>query len=123
MYDDCLVEVKCPYSGRNEKILPGKHFRFLDYNEKNEIILKRTSNYYYQVQGQLHICQKKSCYFVVYTFSDLFVEKINYDEEYCTGSLVPKLETFYTKFFRPFIASTLWFVILSDEREKIRLSA
>lgn len=48
LYEDCLVEVKCPFSGRNEKILPGKHFRFLDYNEKNEIILKKTSNYYYR---------------------------------------------------------------------------
>lgn len=118
LFDDCLIEVKRQYAGKN-----GKHFRCLDYNEKNLILLKRTSNYYYQVQGQLHICQNKSCYFVVYTFRDLFVEKINYDEEYWTGSLVPKLETFYTKFFRPFIAFTLWFVILSDERENISLCA
>lgn len=47
LYDDCFVEVKCLYLGRNEKIFFGKYFRFLDYNEKNEIILKRISNYYY----------------------------------------------------------------------------
>ena len=103
---DSLVEVKCPYTGRNEKIFPGKNFKFLTY-ESGNIVLKTNSNYYYQVQGQLYVCQKKFCYFVVYTFCDLFVQKISIDEEYCTGALLPKLELFYKKYLRPFIASTL----------------
>jgi hypothetical protein len=99
-----IVEVKCPYSGRHSMISPGKFFPYLSYNSEHTITLKTTHNYYNQVQGQLLVTKRKFCYFVVYTFSDLFVEKIAIDEDYCQYSLVPKLELFYTKYFRPYLA-------------------
>ncbi|XP_021362744.1 uncharacterized protein LOC110456373 [Mizuhopecten yessoensis] len=102
-----IVEVKCPYNGRNEKIKPGKNFGFLMYNEQGKIVLKNNSNYFYQVQGQLFITKRQFCFFVVYTFCDLFVQKIELEHDYCYNSMIPKLELFYSKYFRPFIASTL----------------
>jgi len=35
------------------------------YNGK--LVLKKTDNYYFQVQGQLNIAEKKYCYFVVWS--------------------------------------------------------
>jgi hypothetical protein len=40
------------------------------------------------------LSERNFCYFDVYTFVDLFVQKIEVDKDYCLGSLVPKLELF-----------------------------
>lgn len=105
--DDCVVEVKCPYTGRNESIVPGDNFSFLQYGKDGNITLRKTSNYYDQIQGQLFLSQREQCYFIVYTFKDLFVENIEINHDYCVGCLLPKLELFYSKHFRPYIASML----------------
>jgi hypothetical protein len=64
------IEVKCPYSGRNENVLPGKQFPFLHRNSHGEVSLKQTSNYYSQIQGQLFIAKRKYCYCIVHTSVD-----------------------------------------------------
>ena len=105
--DSHVVEVKCPYSGRNEMIRPhSKFFPFLECVNGN-VQLKVNSKHYAQVQGQLAITMRQTCYFVVYTFVDLHVEEIQYDAEYWQHSLLPKLSLFYTKHFRPYVASHL----------------
>ncbi|XP_076091240.1 uncharacterized protein LOC143063144 [Mytilus galloprovincialis] len=104
---DSLVEVKCPYSGRNEKILPGSKFKFLMYERDGTMVLRKSSPYYDQIQGQLFLCKRKYCFFVVYTFVDLFVQKIEINHDYCVGCLIPKLQLFYTRHFRPYIATLL----------------
>lgn len=88
--DDSVIEVKCPYTGRHEQITPGKHFSFLEFSADGEIVLKHNSKYYFQIQGQLYISKRKYCYFVVFTFKDLFVQKFELDQQYCEGSLLPK---------------------------------
>ncbi|XP_071150729.1 uncharacterized protein [Mytilus edulis] len=105
--EDGLVEIKCPFNGRNEKIKPGKCFPFLKYDDNGNTVLKQSSNYYVQIQGQLYVSKREYCYFVVYTFCDLFVQKIAIDNAYCESCLIPKLEVFYKKFFRPYIASQM----------------
>ena len=106
--DDAIIEVKCPYAGRNEKICPGKHFPFLKYDmETGNLQLKCTSKYYFQIQGQMYISRRELCYFVVYTFEDLFIQRIKLDKEYCEHSMIPKLEQFYISYFRPYLASLL----------------
>lgn len=66
-----LVEIKCPYSakdlttiheGVNRKII-----KFLMINNDGMLQLKINDNYYYQVQGQLHVANKQNCYFIVWT--------------------------------------------------------
>lgn len=103
-----IVEVKCPFAGRKEKIQPGKHFPFLTVDpESNEIVLKMNSKYYFQVQGQLYISKRELCFFVVFTFKDLFVQKIRIDKAYCENSLLPKLDLFYSCYYKPYLASLL----------------
>jgi len=46
-----VVEIKCPYAGRNDVIEPSKKFPFLSRSDSGDLILKRTHNYYMQVQG------------------------------------------------------------------------
>lgn len=83
--DNEIVEVKCPYSGRDQDIKPGACFKFLKYGDDNKMVLKENHNYYFQIQGQLFISKRKYCHFVVYTFRDLFVKKIEIDKDYCMG--------------------------------------
>jgi hypothetical protein len=56
LVDDSLVEIKCPYKGRNENIKPGPHFDFLQYEVNGNTVLKSSSKYNDQAQGQLCIC-------------------------------------------------------------------
>ncbi|XP_071180991.1 uncharacterized protein [Mytilus edulis] len=102
-----IVEIKCPYNGRNEDFKPGPNFKFLQMDSNGNIVLKESSNYYDQIQGQLFVTKRSLCYFVVYTLCDLFVQKISLNEEYCNNGLVPTLESFYQRVFRPYVASTL----------------
>lgn len=103
--NETLIEVKCPYAGRDKQIIPGKLFPFLCYNKDGSISLKQNSNYYNQIQGQLYIADREKCYFIVYTFKDFFVQTVCIDREYCKHSLVPKLSLFYDKYYKPFLAS------------------
>lgn len=69
---ETLIEVKCPYAGREALIVPGKLFPFLCYDGERNIVLKESCHYYNQIQEQMYISNRTKCYFVVYTFKDLF---------------------------------------------------
>jgi len=76
----------------------------LEIDEKSKdknVQLKRTSNYYYQVQGQLAITEKQFCEFIVYTDADFFVERITFDKDLWDNVMVPKLEWFYMECLLP----------------------
>ncbi|XP_050306062.1 uncharacterized protein LOC126745672 isoform X2 [Anthonomus grandis grandis] len=72
-----LVEVKCPFSITNmtptEAIL-SKKITFATL-ENNHLHLKKNHNYYYQVQGQLAIANKQSCYFIIWSPLGMLVEQ------------------------------------------------
>jgi len=103
---DYIVEIKCPYVARNMEVRPGKFFPFLCLVD-DKICLKPTHNYYYQIQGQLGISQRKYCYLIIYTHIDLFVLTISFNEIFFYEELVPKLKVFYDEIYCPFIASKL----------------
>lgn len=67
--DDSLVEIKCPASAKELSpegaITNGKIKSCLTNN--GQLQLKRNDNYYYQVQGQLHISRRMYCYFCIWT--------------------------------------------------------
>ena len=41
--DNEIVEVKCPFVGRKDQILPGKRFPFIEKDEQGLTVLKKTS--------------------------------------------------------------------------------
>lgn len=72
-----------------------------------ELKLKKTDKYYYQVMGQLKIARKKYCYFVVYTVSDIHIELIQFDQDFFPKEMERKLVQFYENFYVPHVAAEL----------------
>jgi YqaJ-like viral recombinase domain len=56
--------------------------------------LKKDHAYYYQIQGQLAITERKYCIFIAKTNVDLFHERIEFDEKIWNAMLI-KLNRFY----------------------------
>ncbi|KAJ8915596.1 hypothetical protein NQ315_012481, partial [Exocentrus adspersus] len=55
------------------------------------------------VQGQLNICQREKCYFVVYINDEIevYIEEIKRDEYFWRDKMLPKLIKFYTECIAP----------------------
>lgn len=67
--NDSLVEIKCPYEAVNmtpQEAIRGKKIRYCRIIN-GRLHLKRNSNYFYQIQGQMHISSKSYGYFCVWT--------------------------------------------------------
>lgn len=73
--------------------------KFAKINEKGEFVLKKSHNYYYQIQGQLHISNKDNCYFICWTPIDMEVEIIYKDDSFWDNEMSNKLEEFYFNYF------------------------
>ncbi|XP_072751049.1 uncharacterized protein [Anoplolepis gracilipes] len=67
--DDTIVEIKCPYAARH--------------------------TYYFQVQGQLHITQRKYCIFAVWTPFGLKYTFVERDDRFWESKMLPLLKRFY----------------------------
>ena len=95
--EDRIVEVKCPYSARNESVNPDT-VPYLEMRN-DEINLKQTHEYYYQVQGTLFCTGRKVCSFVVWTFKDMLRIDINRDDMSIVDML-KDLTDFFNEHFR-----------------------
>ena len=64
---DCILEIKCPPSIKEYTPEEAVHKKKIKYmiSDGQKITLKKTDNYYYQVQAQLNITERNYCYFVV----------------------------------------------------------
>lgn len=93
--NDGVVEVKCPYNIRHFKIRDVK-LDFLDQNYE----LKKNHNFYFQIQGILEVTNRKWCDFVVYTFKDISIERIERNET-TFASMFPSLRDFYYFYVLP----------------------
>ena len=92
--EDYVLEVKCPFSQREESLEDSvkKNTFFL---EKNGSIysLKRNHIYWHQVQGQMYLTKRNNCYFVVWTKSWSVIVNVEKDPSW-EGNIV-KLRNFY----------------------------
>lgn len=67
--NNSIVEIKCPASIKDftpQEAFENKKLNFMNFID-GELKLKTSHDYYYQIQGQLHITERKYCYFVVWT--------------------------------------------------------
>lgn len=67
--ENSIIEIKCPFSIKDftpQDAHEQKKLKYIDM-QKDELVLKKTHLYYYQVQGQLHITRRQFCYFIVWT--------------------------------------------------------
>lgn len=68
--DDSIVEIKCPVSIKDytpEEAFSNKKLKCMSMVEDGDLKLKPSHDYWYQIQGQLHIAERKYCYFAVWT--------------------------------------------------------
>lgn len=81
-----IIEIKCPFSIRDSTVLEA----LADENKRKKLCvekvgenvgIKETHPYWYQVQGQLLVTGAQFCDFVVYTRQDLFVLRIMPDKK------------------------------------------
>ena len=92
-----LLEIKCPFNGRNSHpdALCCINTSFL-----NSQGLVCTHKYYTQVQGQLLLCEKQFCDFVVWTTKGLILKRVYIDVHF-TEKLSKKLTYFYVEKLLP----------------------
>ena len=104
--DKGVLEIKCPYSIQGNIVYDMSPLQIAQKYPKNfflehidsKLQLKRSSNYYYQVQGEMAVMDIKWCHFVVWTNStsnNLFIEEIEFDHNLWSSIIFPKLQTFY----------------------------
>ena len=104
-----VLEIKCPFSvdkvqvtQRTPADIAKEHKSFfLEYDVGGRLRLKRTSAYYFQVQGEMAIKKCTWAHFVVWTECDVFIEEILFDENQWNTVILPKLQSFYIQVLVP----------------------
>lgn len=97
------IEVKCPFSVRDSTISDAcmKPQFFCTKDEKGIIAVKRSHNYFYQIQGQLAVLKLPWCDFIVWTNIDFHVERVLADTTFWNNKCLPKLNSFYYNVMLP----------------------
>ena len=100
-----LVEYKCPYSAKDTSVEEACNKKdFMAYVKDGQVTLKHTHKYFYQIQGQMAICRRNWCDFVIWTPSSIIIERIVFDKNFWQ-EVLPKLEHFYDVAILPELAS------------------
>ncbi|XP_050547954.1 uncharacterized protein LOC126909811 [Daktulosphaira vitifoliae] len=102
--DDGIVEIKCPVNAQYftpEKAIKDKVIKYLYYNENKELILKRSSVTFYQIQGELHISKRQYCYLIIWTPKGIVYCKILRDDKFWNDNMEQKLIDFYENIMLP----------------------
>lgn len=80
--DTDIIEVKCPFQWRDhtvEEAVQEKSF-YLYLEEGGAYRLKEDHHYWHQVQGQLHLSGKTTCYFTIWTPKQCVIIPISRDD-------------------------------------------
>lgn len=104
--EDGLVEVKCPYTAREKtpmEYLRGCKVKFLvPHTEEDQIVkVNKNHDYYYQIQGQLHIAKRSFCIFAVFSPKGIVIERILKDHQFWETKMEERLKKFYINCLLP----------------------
>jgi len=99
----CLIEIKCPYTGADKTIqeLVDSGYSHIYRNETGPWQLKKTSHYYFQVQGGMAIKNCSMCHFVVWTMRDMVVITVDFDAQFWNNVLLPSLKRYFLNVVKP----------------------
>ena len=105
-----LLESKCPAQVSEVTVdeLCTKKPSFFLQKCDGKYKLKQRHEYYFQIQGQMHITKRKWCDFVVWNpqaTNKLIIDRIHYDPYFWDVSVYPKLKQFYLGSMLPELAS------------------
>lgn len=73
-----------------------------------ELKLKKSSHYYFQIQGQLNVTGASKCYFIIFTKKWMSVEEIDRDSDFWREKMIPQLKKFYEEALLPEIVQPLF---------------
>jgi len=93
-----IVEVKCPYTAKDDYITTDS-VPYLEEDESGIYHLKKTHQYFYQVQGTLLCTNRNWCDFVVWTLKDMKVIHILRDSDFISD-MTNKLSQFFESYFK-----------------------
>lgn len=92
--EDSVLEVKCPYTARNDTIADASKSKTFCLHYVNGVCsLKKDHVYWDQIQGQMFLTKRKLCHFVVWTTKETAILKIARDEMW--KSKLDVMEDFY----------------------------
>lgn len=93
---DLVIEIKCPYSIRNENPTNAPYLEL-----KNSIFsLKRSHSYYAQCQLHMLVTCTDHCDFIIYTNKGIFIESIPKNKTF-QMDMVNKASTYFKQVFAP----------------------
>lgn len=106
--DRVVLEVKCPYTARHMMVTP-KTVPYLT-SENGSLGLRKTHDYYYQVQGQMYCVGEKVqlAHFCVFTFEDFQIIPVSRDEEFI-AVMLEKLQAFHDEFHKMAVLEEFFF--------------
>ena len=96
-----LIEIKCPYKHKESHPHSVVDNKFCLEHVDGLVRLKKTHEYYYQIQGQLAICEMVYCDFVCWTPHGIHIERILPDTLFET--VKPALDTFFVRVLLPLL--------------------
>ncbi|XP_050521359.1 protein PFC0760c-like [Daktulosphaira vitifoliae] len=106
---DGIVEIKCPFNAQEmfpEDAIKNNLIKFVHYNNNGDLVLKRTSHNFYQIQGELHITKRQYCYLIIWTPKGLVYCKILRDDKFWNDNMEKKLIDFYENIMLPEIINS-----------------
>jgi putative phage-type endonuclease len=103
-----ILEIKCPFSLKDE--MPDSA-AYLTRDADGALALRKSHQYYKQVQGQLNICDVEYCDFIVWTAKGFAVACVSRDKD-CFDKMLPKRKAFFTCAILPQIITGAERVIL-----------
>ncbi|KAK4881734.1 hypothetical protein RN001_005053 [Aquatica leii] len=98
-----IIEIKSSLKSGNLSPVDAVLQKKIDYCffDNGNVVLKRNHNYFFQIQGLLHITKRDVCYFVIYTNGGLHVEEIVRDDTFWIRKMEKRLVDFYLNSLLP----------------------
>ena len=112
-----VLEVKCPLTSAGKEPSP-ETVSCLMYGDHDIVILKRSHQYYYQVQTQLAVTGKSWGDFFVYSQAGYYLERIVFDEAWW-AEVLPCLTYFWEKCVAPALMLDSQVVISEDLQDPL----
>lgn len=98
-----LLEIKCTYTHKDlspDEVATRDKNYFVYMDDNNNVKLKTNTSWYYQIQTQLGVCDRKWCDFVFYTQKGISVDRISFDNT-LFEMIVSKSNFFFNKYVIP----------------------
>ncbi len=100
--ESTVLEIKCPYSGRDKTIDEMVADGYTHISKKNEQwSLNQSSAYYCQVQGEMAIKKCPVCHFVVWTAKHVVIIPVEFNKVFWEQELFPKLVSYFESVVKP----------------------